>query len=161
MNAVRRTAVLLGLTAAVVIGSSIPASATFSAGSTAVAAKVGTVTVDPPNAVRFTGSWCERGSYQTWNGVGYTTTYYATLRAKLAWQPSSAPRVSGYRVAATANGMVMALGDTTATSMTADYSLYSGSTPPPASLLTVQASVTTLTSYNWTSLPQTSSVFSC
>jgi hypothetical protein len=51
MNATRRTAVLLGLTAAVVVGTSIPASATFSAGSTAVAAKVGTLTVAPPTAL--------------------------------------------------------------------------------------------------------------
>jgi hypothetical protein len=163
MNAVRRTAVLLGLTAAVVVGSSITASASFSDTATAAATTVGTVTVAPPTAVNFEGTWCERGSYQTYNATTatYTTTYYATLHAKLAWQPSSAPGVTGYRVTATANGQFMPLGDMPFTSVTADYPLYSGSAPAPVNLLTVQASVTTLTSYNWTSLPQKSAVFSC
>jgi hypothetical protein len=48
MNPVRRTAVLLGLTTAVVIGSSIPASATFTAQTNAQPATIATGTVIAP-----------------------------------------------------------------------------------------------------------------
>ncbi len=48
MNAIRRTAVLLGLTATVVVGSSIPASATFSASTSPQSASVSTGMVAAP-----------------------------------------------------------------------------------------------------------------
>lgn len=51
MNAVRRTAVLLGLTAAVVVAGSIPALASFSATSAPVAARISTLTVAPPTGL--------------------------------------------------------------------------------------------------------------
>jgi hypothetical protein len=163
MTTIRRTAVLLGLTAAVLIGGSIPASAAYSAQSTAVAARAATVTVAPPTGVTHTGTWCERTSTSTTNATTgvVTTTHVLTLHAKLAWQASGTRGVTGYRLAATVNGQAMPVGDVPTTGMTRSFEVYRGSTPAPAGYLTLKASVQTLTSYGWTSTVSESGWFSC
>lgn len=163
MNAIRRTAVLLGLLTTVVVGSSIPASATFSASTTAVPATVGTVTVAPPTGVTLEDTWCEPGSYRTYNATTatYTTTYTLTLHARLDWQPSGTRGVTAYRIGATVNGQAMGMGDVPGTSVAVDYLVYRGAAPAPAGILTLKASVTTLTSYGWTSKTVESGWFSC
>jgi hypothetical protein len=162
MNAIRRTAVLIGLTVAVIVGSSIPASATFTDSSTPAAASFAAVTVAPPTGVTLNGTWCERGSFQSWNGYGWTTTYTLTLRAKLSWQASGTRGVIGYRITGNVSGYPMELGVVPVTSVAQDFELYRGSVPAPLSgNISLKASVTTLTSYGWTSVTRESGVFTC
>lgn len=128
MNAIRRTAALIGLVATVVIGSSIPASATFSA-SAAATSSVATATVDAPRAISFTMT-CVDGA----------------RLAKLSWTASATQRIDRYVID-------LVLPDQTqqftaaADATTAEHSI-------PAKMLLprtpVTATVTTVTQYGWT-----------
>lgn len=127
MTALRRTAVLIGLIAAVLVGTSIPASATFTA-SEAVATSVTTATVTAPTNVVLDVR-CD-----SWN-------LYATIR----WTGSNAPKVSGYRIAATVPGM-----PTMEFTATAGASRYDHSMGRAWAAYPISVTVTTLTAYGWT-----------
>ncbi|MGY2127346.1 hypothetical protein [Blastococcus sp. SYSU DS0617] len=135
MSALRRTAVLIGLTACVVVGSSIPASATFT-DSVKVTPSVSTGTVDvkAPTNIRVTLTCRGQDMYAT-----------------VTWTRSTTTTVSGYRVVATLGGQQLTLNaagtasrvDTTVNRVWAAYQ--------------VPVTVTSLTGYGWseTSAPVT------
>ena len=90
MSITRRALALIGLTAAVLIGGSIPASATFSE-TVAVATTVGTATIAPPRQV-------EAKTLCTTTVDPVTQTATTTSTIKIEWWGSTSPRTTGYRI---------------------------------------------------------------
>ena len=138
MNGIRRGLILLGLTVAVVIGASVPASATFSE-AVAVKTTINTTTVAAPS-----------------NVVGKLTCGRpATMQAN--WPPSSTARVSGYLVSVYfSDGFVQTvqLGPT-ATSWSATIDPYY------VTAYSIQYSVTTQTDYGWSKESPRTAAFQC
>jgi hypothetical protein len=138
MNTIRRGLLLLGLTAAVVIGAGVPASATYSE-SIAVKTTISTATVAAP------------GSVVGKLACGRPATMSAT------WTPSSAPKVSGYLVSVYfSDGFVQTvqLGPT-ATSWSATIDPYY------VTAYTINYTVTTQTTYGWTQESAHTPTFQC
>ncbi len=138
MTGIRRGLILLGLTVAVVIGASIPASATF-ADAVAVTTTISTTTVAAPT-----------------NVVGKLTCGRpATMSA--TWTQSASTRVSGYRVSVYfSDGFVQTveLGSTaTSWSTTID--------PYYVTAYTIQYSLTTETNYGWSKESPRTVAFQC
>ena len=138
MTGIRRALVLLGLTVAVVIGASIPASATY-ADAVAVKTTISTTTVAAPT-----------------NVVGKLTCGRpATMSA--TWTQSTTARVSGYRVSVYfSDGFVQTveLGPTaTSWSITID--------PYYVTAYTINYTVTTQTAYGWTKESAHTAEFQC
>jgi len=138
MNGIRRGLILLGLTVAVVIGASVPASATFSE-AVAVKTTIATTTVASPG-----------------NLVGKLTCGRpATMSA--TWSLSSTARVSGYLVSVYfSDGFVQTvqLGPTaTSWSSTID--------PYYVTAYSIQYTVTTQTNYGWSKESPLTPVFQC
>lgn len=125
MNALRRTAVLLGLITTVMIGSSIPASATFSDSVSTPTGTMTTALVTAPTSVTVTAS-C-------------TAT---TMTAVVTWPATDAPRVS-YALTAVVEG-------TTITGQ-ASQNRYEHSMPRlhAAHTAPVSVTVTAQTPYGW------------
>jgi hypothetical protein len=145
MNALRRTAVLIGLAAAVIVGSSLPASATFGE-SVTLAAKptITAATVTAPATITPTG-YCSTTTSSYWNGYTtvYTTSYW--YNATVTWSASTARGVTGYRIVAYLNnGQSFVMGQTDAVNRSVSATV-------DRSYLAYQPtiSVTTLTSYGW------------
>ena len=141
MNRIRRTAVLLGLTVLVIVGSSIPASATFS-DSVSAPASMRTISVAAPTSVTNTVTRCH--------------PHYVDVT--VSWPASTTQRgVSGYRVTAYLNdGTTAVVGQTAAAtrSLSATVSSAYMSYQP-------RVTVTTLTSYGWSTESARSAVISC
>jgi len=138
MTGIRRGLILLGLTVAVVIGASLPASATFSE-AVAVKTTISTATVAAPT-----------------NVVGKLTCGRpATMSA--TWTQSTSTRVSGYRVSVYfSDGFVQTveLGATaTSWSTTID--------PYYVTAYTIQYSLTTETNYGWSKESPRTVAFQC
>lgn len=147
MNAIRRTAVLLGLAVALVVGSSIPASAAWSASSAQQRASLSTLVVAAPTNLRVSITCV-------------TSTMYATVR----WDASaSAPlqkaRVSSYAVVADVAGQQI---NAQVPAAQNSY-VYSTGRMWSAQVLPVSLTVTTQTEFGWvkTSAPLTTSVTTC
>ena len=161
MTTIRRTAVLLGLTAAVVIGSSIPASATWSARSTAQPAAVATGTVTAPERIDVTKS-CGR----TQTGGGYTNswgqwvppTYSYWYTATVSWPAGAATSgVTGYRVMAHLNnGGSVVMGETNASTRSVTQTVDQGYLAYEPRL-----SVITLTGTSWSAETPRTAVLTC
>ncbi len=161
MNTVRRTAVLLGLIAAVVVGSSIPASAAFTTKSVAVTAALTTGTVTAPASVGVSTA-CT----QTQTGGGYTNaygqwiapTYSYWINATVSWPAASATSgVTGYRVMAHLNnGQSVVMAETNATTRSVSQTVDRGYLNYQPRL-----SVITLTRTNWTAETARTAVLSC
>jgi DNA-binding transcriptional regulator LsrR (DeoR family) len=139
MSATRRTALLLGMTASLVVGSSITASAAYSDRVTTSAGTLTTPRVTAPTSVAVSAS-CS-GS---------------TLNAVVTWPATPAPRVS-YALTASVNGMTIT--GSTATnrfeySMARQYATY---TVP----VTVTIAVKTPYGWNATSGSLVGSVTTC
>ena len=138
MNGIRRGLVLLGLTVAVVIGVSIPASATYSEAVT-VKTTISTTTVAAPG-----------------NLVGKLTCGRpATMSA--TWSLSTTARVSGYLVSVHfSDGFVQTvqLGPT-ATSWSATIDPYY------VTAYSIRYSVTTQTNYGWSKETPLTGTFQC
>jgi hypothetical protein len=138
MTGIRRALVLLGLTVAVVIGASIPASATY-ADAVAVKTTISTTTVAAPT-----------------NVVGKLTCGRpATMSA--TWTQSTTARVSGYRVSVYfSDGFVQTveLGPT-ATSWSATIDPYY------VTAYSIQYSLTTETNYGWSKESPRTVAFQC
>lgn len=128
MSALRRTAVLIGLTLAVIVGSSIPASATFTDSVTRSAVVVTSGVTAPTN-------------------LDVSVTCTATeLHAKVTWTRSSSPRINGYVIAGTINNDPMvfrAEGNVSSYTYKIPRLGYAYSVP-------VAVTVTTDTEYRWT-----------
>ena len=142
MNRIRRSAVLLGLTASVIVGSSIPASATFSEAVSTNTATLRTLTVAAPASVSATVTRC----------------HPQYVDVTISWSASTTQRgVSGYRVTAYLNDgttAVMAQTDAATRSTSARVAPYYLNFQP-------RVTVTTLTSYGWSTESPRSAVISC
>jgi hypothetical protein len=128
MSTIKRLLTLAGLIVAVVVGSSIPASAGYSETVTSPTLGFGTATVAAPSAV--TGSLVCGSSTST---MGVT------------WGASTAGRVSGYRVTVHfSDGYVQhTTVPATATSWTKSIATYN------VTAYAIRYSVTTVTDYGW------------
>lgn len=126
MNTARRIAVLTGLMAALVIGTTIPASAQFSASET-IGTSVSTGSVAAPTSVSAERLGCE---------------HYIFLSARVSWAPSTSERVTGYKVTAYLGNQPVATANVAATARQADLTalVLGGAT----------YSVTTITDNGWT-----------
>jgi hypothetical protein len=136
MSATRRVLTLIGLTAAVLIGGSIPASASFSEAVTVTTA-VGTATIAPPTQV-------EAKTLCTTTVDPVTQVETTTSTVKIEWWGSTSARTTGYRVTVhPASGSAYTLATTGPTDevFTTPASI-AGSNP--------RISVTTLTGTNFT-----------
>ena len=138
MNRIRRGLILLGLTVAVIVGASIPASASFG-DSVVVRTTIATATVAAPG-----------------NFVGKLTCGRpATMSA--TWSLSGTTRVSGYLVSVYfSDGFVQTvqLGPT-ATSWSATIDPYY------VTAYSIQYSVTTKTDYGWSKESPRTATFQC
>ena len=148
MNSIRRSAVLLGLIAAVIVGSSIPAAATFTEAVATNTATLQAVTVTAPASISVSRTCTQTvtgGYYNSWGQ--WTPTYTTYYNATVTWPASTTARgVTGYRVTAYMPGSApIVMGQTDATNRSLSASV-------DASYLAYQPtiSVTTLTSYGWT-----------
>lgn len=138
MNGIRRGLILLGLTVAVVIGASVPASATY-ADSVALGPTISTATVAAP------------GNLVGKLVCGRPATMSAT------WTASTSTRVSGYLVSVYfSDGFVQTvqLGPT-ATSWSATIDPYY------VTAYTINYTVTTQTDYGWTKESAHTAAFGC
>ena len=138
MNGIRRGLILAGLTVAVILGASIPASATF-ADSVAIRSTISTATVAAPG-----------------NVVGKLTCGRpATMAA--TWTLSSAPQVTGYLVSVYfSDGFVQTVQmGPTATSWSATIDPYY------VTAYTINYTVTTQTAYGWTKESAHTATFGC
>jgi hypothetical protein len=147
VNRIRRSAVLLGLVAAVIVGSSIPAAATFTEAVSTNTATLRTTTVAAPASITVSRTCTQTATGGYWNATGqWVTTYTTYYNATVTWPASTTARgVSGYRVTAFLPGSApIVMGETDATNRTLSASV-------EASYLAYQPtiSVTTLTSYGW------------
>jgi len=136
----RRAATLVALTVAVIVGASLPASATFADAAT-VTTTVPTLTVAAPSGVAVTDN--------CW-GIHYSATF--------TWSASTTRvGVTGYRVTAYLNdGSTSVLGTTDAATLTLTV------TSDTSSLnYQPRIAVTTLTSYGWTAESAKTAVLAC
>ena len=149
MTPIGRSATLVALAIAVLIGLTAPANATLTAQATMATATVGTVTVVPPTKLSTAGTKC----------VTHVDSYgrtYTTLEAKLSWTPSTTEKVTSYRVMAHAGGWSYEVTwvDGSATSVRGSYDSYYATQD-------VQVIVTARTSYGWTAESARSPVIRC
>ena len=147
MNRIHRSAVLLGLVAAVIVGSSIPAAATFTEAASANTATLRTTTVAAPASITVSRTCTQTPNGGYWNTSGqWVTTYSTTYNATVTWPASTTARgVTGYRVTAYLPGSApIVMGETDAANRSVSASV-------DASYLAYQPtiSVTTLTNYGW------------
>jgi hypothetical protein len=149
MTSIRRIAVLLSITTAVLFGAMLPADAEFGSSASVPTMAITTVDVQAPTNLSTGGTKCDT----TWNG----SAWVLTLHAKLSWRPSTTTRgVTGYRITARVNGFPYPIQDVPAgvTSLTGDYDASITSN-------TITVTVTTLTSYGWTEESAQSGAIKC
>jgi hypothetical protein len=154
MTGIRRALILIGLIGTVMVGSSIPASATF-ADSVAVAHTVSTGTVAAPTNVSTAGTKCVTTA--TWNATTGTYTYTTTLEARLSWRASTSPGVTGYVITAyMVDGSKAPIVWVSApgTSVTGTFDYYYATQ-------NIRVTVTTYTSYGWTKESGLSGAIKC
>jgi len=140
---VKRLATLIGLTVAVVLGASVPASALYADSVSLPDAGVATMTVLPPRSVDVTVTRC----HPVW-GVDATVTWSSSLTTR---------GVTGYRVMGYLNtGSAFVVTETNASTTTVTINV-------PRDYMNYQPriSVVTLTSYGWTAESAKSSVLAC
>jgi hypothetical protein len=147
VNRIRRSAVLVGLTAAVIVGSSIPAAATFTEGVSTNTATLRTVSVAAPSSMTVSRTCTQSATGGYYDATGqWVTTYTTYYNATATWPASTTARgVTGYRVTAYLPGSApIVMGETDAANRSLSASV-------DASYLAYQPtiSVTTLTSYGW------------
>jgi hypothetical protein len=141
MTAVRRVLSVLGLALAVVVGSTLPASATFADTAVVATTSVATVTVDAPGAV--TGKLTCGGTNST---MGVT------------WTASGTRGVTGYRVTVLFSDGYQRTEDVTGA---ATSSWSKSTTTYNVTAFSVRYSVTTLTSYGWSTQSTFTGSFRC
>jgi hypothetical protein len=155
VRALRRHVLALSIAVATVLGlGTTAAQAAFDDTATTTPLRVDTLTVAPPTEVSTAGTNCTRSYYWS-NGNWYATT---TLHAKVSWKLSTTTRgVTGYRVTAWfADGSSYHIGDvgTTTTSIAMDVDgSYANQN--------IRVTVTTLTSYGWTTESVKSGAITC
>ena len=143
MTGLRRTLLLVLVTAGVFLGVPASAQAAFSDNVTTPAVTVSTVTVQPVTGLSTVGSIC-RGN---------------TLDLQLSWTKSTTDRVASYRVRMYTNvgiNMSLATVSPAATSFDASVSVRVNSRPT-----TYQFTVTTTTDYGWTTESTRTGAITC
>ena len=157
MNRIRRSAVLLGLTASVIVGSSIPASATFTESVRTNTATLQALTVAAPAAVNV-NDYCSTTSYTYWNGWTNVTVTENWYNATVTWPASTTQRgVTGYRVMAHLNnGASVVMGETNASTRSVTQTVDQGYLAYEPRL-----SVITLTGTSWSAETPRTAVLTC
>ena len=140
MNTFKRFLTVLALAVSVVVGSSIPASATFSDSSALPTITFGTATVAAPG-----------------NVVGGLVCGKTDSTMKVTWTASSSARVSGYRVIIHWSDGFETIRDVAATAT----SWSEGTTTYNVTKYSVRYSVTTLTDYGWFTQSGLTGSFQC
>jgi hypothetical protein len=155
VSALRRSALLIVVAIATLVGlTAAPAQAAFDDKAALSTLTVAAITVAAPTGVSTNGTNCTTDWYYQY-GNWYSRT---TLHAKLSWKPSTTTRgVTGYRVTAWfADGTSYPIGDvdagTTAVAMDVDGSYANQN---------IRVTVTTLTSYGWTTESTKSGALTC
>jgi hypothetical protein len=138
MTVIRRIALVIGLTVAVIAGASIPASATF-----AESVKIPTTSITTPTVLAATNLRVTI-SCDYWN-----------MNATVTWTRSTSARVSGYQVTAQfgADQVVLPAG--------ANASRLTYSTSRMWAAHQVPVTITTLTDYGWTKTSAPVTVTTC
>ncbi len=141
MNHIKRFLAVLGLAVSVVVGSSIPASATFSDTTALATMNLDTATVAAPGNV-VDALACGGKSDSTMS---------------VTWTHSSAARTSGYRVTVYFSDGFVSTRDVaaTATSWSATITTYN------VTQYSIRYSVTTLTEYGWSTESALTGSFRC
>jgi hypothetical protein len=144
---------LIGLTLAVVVGTAVPASATFSESELLATPTIGTGTVAPPTRVEVKHVTCTTTVDPL---TGAVTS--STVSAMVEWGRSlNTPGVTGYRVTAHLDdGSAFVMAETDALT----YEAY-GSAPQAYLAYSPRFSVTTLTGHGWTATSPLSAVLTC
>ncbi len=156
MIGTRRTLLLLIATVAVLLGATVPAQASFSGKSPALAATVGTIQVAAPTNLSAGVTRCSTTTY-TWNINGVTTTRTTTtMQARVSWKASSTPRVASYLVTAHTAGGTVEVGE-----VSASTTIVTVSVDAPYSTQGIRFSVTAKTDYGWTAESQQTGVIKC
>ena len=139
MIGLRRLVILVGTLLTLTLGTSFPASASFSASAAVPATSITTMVVDPPTSV-----------------VGKLACA-ATSTMSATWVKSTTPRISGYLVTVYfSDGFVQTVQlGATATSWSATIDEYY------VTAYSVQYSVTTQTDYGWTKESARTGSFRC
>ena len=139
MIGIRRLVILVGTLLTVTLGTSVPASAAFSAPASVPATTIATMVVAPPTNV--VGNLA----------CAKTSTMSAT------WKPSATPRISGYLVSVYfSDGLVQTVQlGATATSWSATIDEYY------VTAYSVAYSVTAQTDYGWTKESARTGTFQC
>ncbi len=141
MTPARRALVVLGLGIAVVVGTSLPASATFTDRAALATPTVGTATVAAPGGV-----------------TGTLACKPRTAAMGVTWTPSGSPAVSGYRVTVHFSDGY----EQSAVVPGAAASSWSDSIPTyNVTAYGVRYSVTTLTTYGWFTQSGLTGSFQC
>ena len=150
MTTTRRILVLAGTVLAIMLGTSVSATAGFADSAALPSMSVTTGTVQAPTQVEAIGSCTTTVDPVT----GVVTT---TVNAKIEWWRSASPRVTGYRVTAHLNDGTSHVLTTTGASADQVFS------SAPQSYLQYQPrfTVTTLTAYGWTAQSVKSNILSC
>jgi hypothetical protein len=129
MTAIRRVAAVLALALTVVVGSSLPAAATFSDKAVLTTTSASTLTVDAPGAV-----------------TGKLTCGSSNSTMGVTWTPSTSRGVSGYLVTVTFSDgyeQVTEVPGASTSSWSRSITTYN------VTVFSVRYSVTTLTTYGW------------
>jgi hypothetical protein len=151
MTSIRRIAVLLSITTAVLFGAMLPADAQFGNSAAVPTMAITTVDVLAPSGVSSAGSKC----VTVWDPN--TVSWKSVLQAKVDWNASSSRGVTGYLLTAYfADGARYPVAQTNAatTSLSGTYDVYYASQ-------NVRVTVTTLTSYGWTEESAQSGAIKC
>jgi len=141
MTAIKRALTTLGLALTIVLGTVLPASATFSDTESLTAMTISTATVTAPG-----------------NVVGKLTCAPSTSTMSVTWTPSGSPAVSGYRVTVRFSDGVE---QTDVVNGAATSSWSKSITTYNVTAYAVQYSVTTLTTYGWTTASGLTGSFRC
>jgi len=152
MTGIRRVLTLIGLTLAIIVGASIPASATFADFVRVAGPTVTTITVPAPTNVEWKNVTCTKTVDPATGAVT------STLSAMVEWQRMATPRGgTGYRVTAhPSNGASFVFAQTDATTFEGQ-----GGASQTNSALSLRFSVTTLTSYGWTAQSALTPALTC
>ena len=141
MTTVRRVLAVLGLALAVVVGSSLPASAGYSDTAAIPTMTLGTATVVAPG-----------------NVVGKLTCGGTNSTMNVTWNPSGSPQVSGYRVTVLFSD---GFEQTEVVSGAAASTWSKSITTFNVTAYSIRYSVTTLTTYGWNTASGLTGSFRC
>lgn len=146
MTGTRRVLILIGLTLAIAVGGSIPASATFSERVSLPSVRVQTDVIQPATGVK-----AEIECYDRWTPYG-TQRW---MKAEVTWRASTSADVNRYHVQAVIPGV------TTLEYTTSDTKVEPADQPALHQRLPVTVTVTALTPYGWTKVASPVLAYTC